>query len=119
MATHRIYDNFLIQFENVFLKVELEVDREILALIPECKKLSQQLKDLKEKADTLNALKRSFERYYDQEVELNTFSRLLFKTLCKKQIHLRFLQEKEILLNGYLASTTEKNLPTIVEVNKE
>lgn len=119
MATYSVYDNILIKLESVFLKVEMEVDREITQLLTEHNKLVSQLTDLKNKVEVLNSIKRSGELYFDNEVELNNLKRALFKILSDKQILLRFLQEKELLLNGYLIPLPEMKLPSIVELNKE
>jgi hypothetical protein len=119
MATYRIYDNILIKLENVFLDVEIEVDKEITSLLMNYNKLDHQLNDLKEKIEILNSLKRSFELYYDNKDELGSLNRSVFKILCNKHIEQRFLQEKELLLNGYLAQAPRFKLPTIIELNKE
>lgn len=119
MATYHVYDNILIKLENVFLRVENEVDMEINSLLKEQSALEQYLKDLKGKVEVLSALKRSFELYFDSPSELQTLYRSLFKIICDKQVRLRFLQEKELLLSSYLVTIPEQSLPSVILLNKE
>jgi hypothetical protein len=119
MATYSVYDNILIKLESVFLKVEMEVDREITELLTNHQQLEIQLSDLKGRVEVLNSLKRTCELYCDNEAELHNLHRALFKTLCDKHLQLRFLQEKELLLNGYLVPMPEMRVPTVIELNKE
>lgn len=119
MATYRVYDNILFKLENVFLRVENEVDMEINSLLKEQSTLEQHLIDLKGKVEVLSSLKRSFELYCDSPSELQTLYRSLFKIICDKQVRLRFLQEKELLLSGYLVTIPDQTLPSVILLNKE
>ncbi|MBA2655082.1 MAG: hypothetical protein H0U71_08480 [Gammaproteobacteria bacterium] len=119
MSTYSVYNNILIKLENVFLRVEMEVDAEITSLLTQHNKLNGHLVDLKEKVESLNALKRSCDLYCNDPVELESLNRDLFTTLCNKKIKLRFLQEKELLLNSHLSQGTEAELPTLIQINKE
>jgi hypothetical protein len=119
MATYSVYNNILIKLENVFLRVEGEVDQEISSLLAEQENLNLQLVDLKGKVEILSSLKRSFELYCDNEKELQNLNRSLFKALSDKQLKLRFVQEKEILLNGYLVPMPDAKLPTVISLNRE
>ncbi len=119
MATYSVHDNILIQLENVFLKVEMEVDREITELLAQHQQLAIELGDLKGKVEVLNSLKRTSELYCDNAEELQKLTRTLLHSLSDKQILLRFAQEKELLLNGYLLPTPEMRVPTVIELNKE
>ena len=56
MAMYSVYNNILIKLENVFLRVEMEVDKELALLLIEHTKLSQQLSDLKSKIEYLKQL---------------------------------------------------------------
>lgn len=119
MATYRVYDNILIKLESVYLKVEMEVDREITEFLSEQHHLEKQINDLKVKVEILNSLKRTNELYCDNHKELYGLTRTLLKNLCDKQILLRFVREKELLLNGYLMPTPDMKLPALIELNKE
>lgn len=118
MSTYSVYDNILIKLENKYLRVEMEVDKEINSLFAHHSTLQQQLIDFKGKVEVLTSLKRTFELYDDQPDEIMNLSRSLFKVLCDKQIKLRFLQEKELLLNGYVVMP-ELNMPNIMQLNRE
>jgi hypothetical protein len=119
MATYSVYDNILIKLESVFLKIEMEVDREITELLAEHQHLATELGDLKGKVEVLNSLKKTSELYCDDAQELHNLTRTLLRSLSDKQIFLRFAQEKELLLNGYLVPTPEMRVPTVIELNKE
>lgn len=119
MSSYRVYDNILIKLEHVFLRVETEVDREIVALTMEHERLNAALSDLKRKIEVLNSLKRSYNLYGDEAIELHNLNRTLFRVLCDKQIQLRFLQEKEILISGYLLPVPQVQLPSVSQINKE
>lgn len=119
MATYSVYDNILIKLESVFLKVEMEVDRETTDLLAEHYQLESQLTDLKGKVELLNSLKRTAELYCDNQEELYQLTRTLLASLCEKQILLRFAQEKELLLNGYLVPSPDLRIPGVIELNKE
>lgn len=119
MGTYSVYDNILIKLESIYLKVEMEVDREITALVSQATLLNQQLNNLKNKAEVLNTLKRSFDLYCDRPDELCLLARSLLKILSDKQIQLRILQEKEVLLHGYTLPFPEVKLPSVIEINKE
>ena len=119
MATYSVYDNILIKLENVYLRVEMEVDKEITTLSNNHLTLNRQLTDLRGKIEILNALKRSFELYCNDEDEMKRLHQSLFKVLCDKQIQLRMLQEKELLLSSYLVLSPETTLPTVMQINKE
>lgn len=119
MATYSVYDNILIKLENVFSQVEMEVDREMADLSKDHRQLELQLSDLKGKVEVLNSLKRTCELYCDNIQELNTLHREVFNTLSNKHLRLRFLQEKELVLNSCLLPLPEIKLPTVIELNKE
>lgn len=119
MTASTVYENIIMKLESVYLNSELEVDEEIAALMNEHQILDKELNDLKIKIEVLNSLKRSFELYGGHASDLDTFRRSLFDTLCDKQIVLRLLQEKELLLQSYLLPIPDMQLPTVIGVNKE
>lgn len=119
MATHRVHDNILIKLESVFLKVEREVDQEISDLLSEERGFERRLKDLKTRLEALNSLKRSYELYCDNEAELHNLKRSLFKILGDKQIQLRMLSEKQLLLESQLIPVPDATLPSVIELNKD
>lgn len=119
MAVYSVYENIIMKLESVYLQLEMEIDREIASLVGGQNRLRRQLQDLKDKIEILNSLKRNFEIYCNKETGLEELRRSIFSTLCEKQVVLRLLQEKELLLNGYLIPLSDKKLPSVIEINKE
>ncbi len=119
MATYSVYDNILIKLENVFMKVEMDVDKEQSELLSEHLRLNFQLSDLKSKIDILNSLKRSYDLHSEDSGEIEKLRKNIFKALCDKQLQLRFIQEKELLLTYYSRSQLLQDLPTVIQINRE
>ncbi len=104
MATYNVYDNILIKLESIYLKVEMEVDREITALITERNILSLQLNDLKSKVEILNSLNRSFDLYSDQHIEFDEIKHKLLYQFAMLQNGKKILLLEIKNLSGELES---------------
>jgi hypothetical protein len=118
MARYSVYNNILLKLEYVCLHVEMKVDREIVFLLKKYDKLKQQLESLKSKIEILNSLKKSYELFCHNKSELRNLINSIFEFLCDQHILLRFVQEKELLLNNHIKNSNT-DIPSIMQLNHE
>lgn len=122
MSSNSAYQQMIVKVNTVYEPVEGDISNELMKLAHTHSSITANLNLLKDKHDVLSSLVETCFSYPEDSLEIKKIREEVYQKICEHQLILRLLQEKEILLYGYIINLNHIEqfpIPSIVELNRE